>query len=255
MLQEKTIAAIKAHAERDYPREACGFVVANGRKEQYIPCENLSTKPWERFHMSREAWADAEDVGKILALVHSHPDEDAALTEGDMAACEVSRVPWVVISVREGVAGEIRSAAPSGYRAPLVGRGFYHGVLDCYTLIRDYYERELGIVLLDFERPDDWWNDGGNLYMEGFEKAGFHRMPEGAPLQKGDIILMAVRSPVPNHGAVYMGPTTLGEDPHALPLEGAMLHHLYGRLSERTIYGGYWAECTACIVRHGKMVV
>lgn len=254
MLQENTLIAIRAHAERDYPREACGFVVAKGRKEQYIPCENLSAVPGEQFRMSQTAWADAEDTGKILALVHSHPDQDAALSEADRVACEATGVPWVVISVREGIAGEIRSANPDGYRAPLVGRGFYHGVLDCYALIKDYYERELGIELPEPERPDDWWNNGGNLYMDNYAAAGFHRLPDGAPLQKGDVILMAVRSPVPNHGAVYMGATTLSEDPHALPLEGAMLHHLYGRLSERTIYGGYWAECTACILRHGKMM-
>ncbi|WP_043946890.1 NlpC/P60 family protein, partial [Ralstonia solanacearum] len=41
----------------------------------------------------------------------------------------------------------------------------------------------------------------------------------------GDVILMQVRAPVPNHAAVYLGGVQ-------------MLHHLHGRLSSRDVYGG-----------------
>jgi cell wall-associated NlpC family hydrolase len=48
--------------------------------------------------------------------------------------------------------------------APLVGRQFAHGVLDCYSLVRDFHARELGIPLSEYERQDDWWSHGQDLY-------------------------------------------------------------------------------------------
>jgi hypothetical protein len=32
-----------------------------------------------------------------------------------------------------------------------------------------------------------------------------------------------------------------------------MLHHLYGRLSERVVYGGHWQEITRAVLRHKDM--
>lgn len=58
-----------------------------------------------------------------------------------------------------------------------------------------------------------------------------------ADIRVGDVIVMQVRAPVPNHAGVYIG-------------DGLMLHHLYNRLSSRDVYGGYWQECTRIVLRH-----
>ncbi|PXV60652.1 NlpC/P60 family protein [Dyella jiangningensis] len=158
--------------------------------------------------------------------------------------CEESGLVWLIVSVCRDldgppVAGEIHQIRPCGYQAPLVGRSFHHGVLDCYTLVRDFYARELGIELPDFARPDGWWDDGhSRLYMDNFRAAGFEPVPEGALLERGDIILMAIRSgnDTPNHAGVYLG-------------DSQMLHHMYGRLSSRDVYGGWYRECTRLVVR------
>jgi cell wall-associated NlpC family hydrolase len=139
-------------------------------------------------------------------------------------------------------AGCIVTFSPSGYRAPLVGRQFSHGVLDCYQLIVDWYQQERGITLKQFPRVDGWWDDGSSdLYTAGFESAGFVRISDGEQPQPGDGILMQIRSKngVPNHAAIYLG-------------DGLMLHHLHGRLSSRDIYGGYYQEVTRAIVRYQK---
>ena len=64
---------------------------------------------------------------------------------------------------------------------------FFHRVLDCYTLVRDYYHRERGIELLDFEREDDWWHKGQDLYMQGFERAGFAPLARGEEQQRAGV--------------------------------------------------------------------
>lgn len=249
MLYKKTLAAIGAHALAEYPRESCGLVVAVGRREEYRPCANLEREPGS-FRMCADDWARAEDAGRVLAVVHSHPDASAQPSEGDLAACEATGLPWVIVSVRDGAVAEVHRFAPTGWRAPLLGRQFFHGTLDCYTLARDWYAREAGIELPDFERADDWWGRGQDLYMQGFAQAGFERVPDGAPIQPGDGILMSVRAPVANHAGIYLGNRPLAEAPGLHPVPNAMLHHLYGRLSERVVYGGYWQEVTRAVVRH-----
>ena len=249
MQHKKTLAGIKAHALAEFPRECCGLIVTAGRREVYRPCRNLA-QGLEQFRMSAEDWADAEDAGRVLAVVHSHPDHTAEPSDADRAACEATGLPWVIVSVREGAIADVHQFAPSGWTAPLLGRQFFHGVLDCYTLIRDWYSREAGIQLPDFDREDDWWNNGEDLYMQGFAEAGFERIPDGAPLQPGDVVLMSVRSPVANHAGIYLGGRPLAEAPGLHPVPQAMLHHLYGRLSERVVYGGHWQEITRAVVRH-----
>ena len=249
MLHKKTVDAIKAHALAEYPRECCGLLIAQGRKELYRPCVNLA-QGTEQFRMAPQDWADAEDAGRILAVVHSHPDAPAQPSDADRASCEATGLPWVIVSVREGQVEEVHQFAPTGWQAPLLGRQFFHGVLDCYTLVRDWYRREAGIELMPYVSEDDWWNKGQDLYMDNFANAGFERLPDGAPLKPGDMILMAVRSPVANHAGIYLGSRPLAEAPGLHPVPNAMLQHLYGRLSESVVYGGYWQECTRAVIRH-----
>jgi len=64
---------------------------------------------------------------------------------------------------------------------------------------------------------------------------------------------MQVRAPVANHAGVLLGEAGLSEASDLSPVANGMIHHLYGRLSDRTVYGGYWRECTRLIVRHREM--
>lgn len=243
MMQPETIAAIGAHAEKEFPREACGLVVIVKGRERYIACSNTA-RGTDHFVLPAEEYAAAEDLGEIAAIVHSHPNVPAAPSEADRVACESSGLPWHIVRVDlvDGMpaAGELMTFEPTGYVAPLVGRPFYHGVLDCYQLIVDWYQRERGITLKQFARADGWWDDGqSDLYTEGFPQAGFVKIKDGEQPQVGDVILMQVRSrnQVPNHAAIYIG-------------DGMMLHHLHGRLSSRDLYGGYFLECTRAILRY-----
>ncbi|MGN5354324.1 C40 family peptidase [Ralstonia sp. L16] len=232
-MQSETLAAVREHAQRDFPREACGLVVVIKGRERYIACRNAA-RGTEHFELPAEDYAAAEEQGEIIAVVHSHPNASAEPSEADRVACEASGLPWHILS---WPADDVRTIEPCGYVAPLVGRHFAHGILDCYSLVADWYARERGILLPDFERRDDWWKDGGDLYMQHYGEAGFRAISQDTPELPGDVILMQIRSPVPNHAGVYLG-------------DGLMLHHLHGRLSSRDVYGGYWREITRCVLRH-----
>lgn len=250
MLHAKTLAAIELHALAEYPREACGLIIAKGRKEEYVPCRNTAGVPGEQFRMHPEDYAAAEDAGEVLAVVHSHPDAPPAPSEADRVACEASELPWIIVSVRDGKVSPPTHIAPTGYRAPLLGRPFFHGVLDCYSMIRDVYACEFGIDLRDWDREDDWWNNGKDYYLDRFADTGFRKLRPDEAIQPGDVVVMQIHAPKANHAGVYLDTRTLSEAPHAARVPNAMIHHLYGRLSERVVYGGYWAEQTRAILRH-----
>ncbi|WP_414451295.1 C40 family peptidase [Burkholderia sp. 22PA0099] len=240
-METKTLNAIRAHAIRAYPLECCGLVVVARGREQYVECSNAATGG-DHFVLPAQEFADAEDRGAVVAVVHSHPDAPAAASEADQAACEASGIAWHIVEVRRDdsgavVVGDLVTIEPCGFQVPLVGRSFAHGVLDCYTLVRDWWRTEQGVVLRDFARRDEWWWQGGDLYMQHYRDAGFEPVAQEAELQRGDVILMQVRADVPNHAGVYLG-------------DGTMLHHLYGRLSSRDPYGGYWREITRLVVRY-----
>lgn len=242
-MQNETIEAARAHAQAQYPRESCGLVVVVKGRERYLACTNAA-QGTEHFVLPAEEYADAEAKGEILAVVHSHPNAPAAASQADMVSCEASGLPWYIVRVDmvDGapVAGEMVKIEPSGYRAPLVGRQFSHGVLDCYQLIADWYADVRGIALPHFSRADEWWNDGkSDLYTEGFPKAGFVKLSDASPLKVGDVILMQIRARngVPNHAGIYLG-------------DGLMLHHMHGRLSSRDLYGGWYQESTRAILRY-----
>ena len=63
---------------------------------------------------------------------------------------------------------------------------------------------------------------------------------EGEP-QAGDMVVMQVQSNVANHAGIILD-------------DGMLLHHLYGRLSQRVPYGGYWRDRTIVVLRYKSLI-
>lgn len=245
-MNESIKAAIAAHAIAEYPHEAVGFVTSVAGVETYMPCANWASAPTEHFVIAGEDYARAEEAGEIVALVHSHPGAAARPSAADRAMCEQSGIAlWVIVSLGTQPDGSIAvddwcEFGPSGFIAPLVGRQFAHGIHDCYAIVRDWYRLERDVVLPDFERRDDWWDDGhSSLYLENYRAAGFEDIGAEAALEIGDVLLMQIRSRngVPNHAGIYIG-------------DGHFLHHMHGRLSGRAVWGGMWAQCLRTVLRY-----
>lgn len=224
-------AEILQQAVDEFPRESCGLVAVVKGRRRYFPCRNIAETPDEHFVL--EGWNEVEDKGEVLAVVHSHPKTNPEPSLADRVACEKSGLPWFIVNPKTEAWGYCE---PDGFELPYVGREFVHGVVDCYSLCRDWYKREWGLELRDYERRDQWWDHGENLYLDNFQKEGFYKIPV-EELQRGDALLMNLVSPVPNHAAIYLG-------------DQQVLHHVQGRLSSRDVYGGYYGKSTACALRH-----
>jgi proteasome lid subunit RPN8/RPN11 len=226
---------IFAHAEREYPNECCGLIVKTETRKKYIPCTNVAEgNKQDEFVISPEEYADAEDMGEVLAVVHSHPDATSKPSARDKAVCSEMGIPWIIVSWPEG---DLRVVVPEQF--PLIGRPFVHGTrLDCYGLVRDYYKETYNISLACYDHDRYWWEDENDtsFYEEKHEEQGFYKVTDGS-LQVGDLIIMTIRAKKPNHAAIYMG-------------NNRILHHMFGKLSKYEVYGGYWEEHTSFILRH-----
>lgn len=218
------IEKIINHADSCGEAECCGFVIDN---KIYLPCKNISPTPTEAFEISPDDWIAAEEQGEITAIVHSHPNGLPILSEADQIYQQQTAVDWWLVC--DNQIHKFRCIKP------LLGREFEHGKTDCLTIVRDAYMLA-GIDLQDYERQDDWWHNGQNLYLDLLPKNGFERV-DAENLQEGDIILVCLGSETPNHAAIYVG------NQH-------ILHHCPDRLSKRDTYGGFWRNYTHSIWRH-----
>jgi len=216
------------HAEACYPMEACGLWIEKNGDIQFIPCEPL--KAAGHFSISPLKWLEAEAAGTIKGIFHVHPDAPPLPSEGDIAAIDAWGLPWVIMS---WPSGEWAQFEPKEKPQPLLGRTFKYGSNDCFGLVRDYYRR-LGVQLLNPDRQPLWEQHGENLYLDNLERLGFFLVQEP---KLHDLLLIQINSPVPNHGALYLG-------------DNRILHHLEHRLSARAVYGDYYHKATTHIWRH-----
>ena len=224
---------ILQHAKERDPQEMCGLIHVVKGKHRYYRCANIALTPDEHFIMDPADYAAAEDLGEIIAVVHSHPTTKPDPSPADQLSCNRTGLPWVIVNPKTEQWGYCE---PRDYELPYVGRQFVFGIVDCYTLLRDWYSREWGLMLDDFPRRDRFWERGENLYVDGFKSQGFRQVPLD-DLQRGDGILMQLGADLPNHGAIYLG-------------DQQILHHVQGRLSSRDVYGGYYVKNTAMALRH-----
>lgn len=234
MINDNIINDISVHVQANPDREICGVIITAHRKIKYVPLKNIALQN-EHFIIDPEGYADAEDAGEVLCIVHSHIGINPEPSQADLVGIEKTGLPWFIMN---HPVGNWKLTYPTKYEAPYVGREFSHGILDCYSIWRDYYKRELGIEMIDYDRSFQWWLKGEDLYEKNYVDAGFEVVDT---LEKHDIILMKVGSPVSNHAAVYLG-------------DNIILHHVDSKISSRDVYGGWWKKITVKILRHKSLL-
>ena len=220
-------AALK-HAKEQDPKESVGVLIVIKGKEQYYPCNNLSTYSQQCFILDPEDYVKADALGEITAIVHSHPVTPPSPSQADKVSCEQSGLKWHIVNPKTETWGYCE---PTGYKPPLIGRQWVWGVTDCWSLVRDYYKEQYNIQLLDYQRPTTPQDFLDNPLFEQYaEKTGFRELNTNEKLQKGDVLLMSILHPTLNHVAIFLG--------------DEILHHLADRLSTREPYNEWLLKCT-----------
>jgi len=100
-------AALFAHARRELPNEACGYLGGkDGRVSVAIPLRNLDASP-EHFAMDPQEQFNAVRALRgqglqALGVYHSHPDSPARLSAEDLRLLRQPGLAYVVISLQHG---------------------------------------------------------------------------------------------------------------------------------------------------------
>jgi proteasome lid subunit RPN8/RPN11 len=84
---------IQNHANLEYPKECCGFVLPNGIYE----CQNKSSQPLKNFSISPIDYLKAKDLG-AWAVYHSHPDGSNDVSSADKFFQDSYRMSLIVYS-------------------------------------------------------------------------------------------------------------------------------------------------------------
>tara|TARA_R100000234_G_scaffold111959_1_gene85290 strand:- start:33 stop:734 length:702 start_codon:yes stop_codon:yes gene_type:complete len=223
-----------SHAKEQDPKESCGLLIEINGKENYFPCKNLSNWSNQCFIIDPVDYAKAEDTGRILAVVHSHPTTQPIASQSDMISCEDSKLPWHIVNPKTEQWGYYE---PSGYKPPLIGRHWVWGVTDCWALVRDWYKETKGIVLRDWERPitpEEFIADP--MFERCAWRTGFRQLRPEEKLENGDLLFMSILTSGLNHVAIF--------------IDGDVLHHLADRISCREPYNQWLLKCTGMRLRY-----
>ncbi len=220
-------AALK-HAKEQDPRESVGVLIVIKGKEQYYPCNNLSTYSQQCFILDPEDYVKADALGEITAIVHSHPVTPPSPSQADKVSCEQSGLKWHIVNPKTETWGYCE---PTGYKPPLIGRQWVWGVTDCWSLVRDYYKENKNIILRDWERPTTPEEFIKNpMFEKCAADTGFAELRPEDKLQNGDLLFMSILANGLNHVAVF--------------IDGDVLHHLADRLSTKEPYNQWLLKCT-----------
>jgi len=169
-------------------------------------------------HMGKPVIGETLNSATIAVAVYRNSDSLVKiLTDAERLEMNQIKKPFIIFGSNVEIS---ESFLPDRYteNAPYLNRPFWHGVFDCYTLIRDYYYRVWGIWLpTNINRPFNWWNQGSNLYSH--ENAGAVNFYKVHKIKAYDTIIFNLGGSVPNHGAVV------------LDNSNTLLHHLGGRFS------------------------
>lgn len=238
MLESQFKSEFINYCHQQYPQEACGVITGDRR---LLKCKNIASEPENNFEIDPADLINAENAGGIKCILHSHTKNQKSFSSTDTRQIKAHGVPWFLYVLPLGT----EDYFDPNEELPLLGRPWRYGLTDCYSLVQDWFKREKQIGLADFPRGEvgEWEQPGWNAFLENITSQGFKQISTNVPLQVGDFILMQIYSPNPNHCGVIVD----SEKNH-------LLHHLIDRLSEISVYGGYWSKVMTGIYRHHQLI-
>jgi len=244
-LNEILLEEVKNHAETTTPEECCGLFISTKDGTKRLPSKNAS--PYDKKHsfkIDANSLLIAETSGKIIGYYHSHNSLDTAgvFSELDLKNIRIHRL----FSLIYNTARNQFYLLDDYNKAKYIGRAFQIGVSDCYSLLQDYFSKELNIKLSDYKRDSKWFRTSPSIWIKNLDKESFSIVMAGkdfeySKLQPNDVILMfGYDASFPSHGAVFLG-------------NGLILHHPAKKLSTVEFLSSKLIKDIAYIVRHNAL--
>lgn len=238
-LNDKQVDIINRHTLEVYPQEA---VIAITARSAY-PLKNIHPDPNNHFKVDARSFYKH----KPIALVHSHSvnayNESQLTPTGyyvdprtpskhDMITQTNMDIPFGIVST-DGKEVTKPFWFPQ-LDSDLLGQDYISGIHDCYSLCRKYYKQNYGIILPEYPRSYDWWNEEPDAFINFFKKYGFYEIQQHE-LEVGDGIIIKLGK-YEGHSAIYSAPDKI-------------MHHINNKLSGEDSFHR-WKNTMTRYLRH-----
>ena len=192
------------YAKKQTPDEACGLLAIIKGKETFWPCKNLAEGKFEFFILDPDDWAECEDTGEVIGVIHSHPVGAATPSDTDRAACEHLGFPYYIYSIEHDHWEKLK---PTGWKNPsLIGRRFIWGKYDCWSIVTDWLKENKNIDIPYWTRPKKLKDFLKNPEFEyALPKLNFKKQKTNNDIQVGDVLLFQSITGNLDHVALYLG--------------------------------------------------
>lgn len=203
---------IKEICISNHPNESCGLVLVS---DEIVECQNVAQNKKNSFAIPFDEISKFEH--EIKYIFHSHCfHEDVIFSDVDEQISTKIQIPYILYNT---VSDEFSFFAPKPF-LPYEGRVFAPPLLDCVSLVVDYYENEFGITIQDIENHpfrlrdstrsffkdmvNVWQHQDKQKILEHFLFNGFYEVEE---LQKNDIIVCNYYKKIEayTHVSIYLG--------------------------------------------------
>lgn len=212
---------IEDFALANKPDEVCGFVLSNNGEYSVFKCQNISYSKKNHCILNPFDYIRASKLGKIVAHFHSQEDKNASLLDNINAFNH--QIHSIIYSWKFKKFSLIEPTLE-----PYLNKDYESGVSDCYSLVRDYFKKELNIQLNDYNRNEEWWNENPNLIVDNFKKElGIEVNIQD--IKKNDLIVFNIFG-VSRHFAIYLGGDFILHHPRN---EKSVINELNDKLKKR----------------------
>ena len=211
-LPSETIEEIIKHAESEFPRESCGYIVDN----KYVACINSSEEQEDSFVIEEISFYKYYLDKKIQWIVHSHNNNQCA-SKIDMKKQRSMEVPFIIVNIKYGKLSDLFFFG-SNIKLPYIGRPFYFGCTDCLTLVKDYYKDKFNMALPNPPRSINF-NEVGDKLFESYleEQLKKFDLIKKEDIEEDDILFYQWNNQI-GHVGIYIN-------------KNKVLHHFVNQLS------------------------
>lgn len=233
---------IRNHALSKPKEEVCGFICFNkiSLEKEIFCCNNSNGSRNNAFTINPLDYVRASRSGEILAVYHSHVNDNLNFSLSDKINSNSHEVPFILYNVRQNIFNEY---FPNDYEFSYIGREFEYGKFDCFSLVKDYYKKELGINIIDnyTNRNDNWYEKKSNSFLEGWKNDNSDFNIVEKPKKHDVLFLKYFKTAVfPHHMGIYLG-------------EDMFLHHPRNKYSLIEKYSDTYKRKTFSILRHKSL--
>lgn len=191
--------------------EICGLIIFTEKGLEIEKCKNDSSQKFGSFQLNVKDYLKCSLKGEIIGVFHGHPQGSTNLSELDKINLNGHNLKFLIYSIKED---SFMEHEPSDYQSPYIGREFIWGKQDCFSLISDYYKKELNINLKNYliDRNSKIFEKVGGFEFKNHEneynKHGFtkicNEITENTKLIKNDLLIIKNDKNIAGHAAIYL---------------------------------------------------